>query len=89
MRNYNTRKERFSILFVTDDNGGAKMEKKTMNVQELAQQLGISKPTAYELCKREDFPHINIGKRVVIPVAAFEQWLIDTASNKTAINAGR
>lgn len=65
------------------------MEKKTMNVQELAQQLGISKPTAYDLCKREDFPHINIGKRVIIPIAAFEEWLVTSSTSKTAISGGR
>ncbi len=65
------------------------MEKKTMNVEELAQQLGISKPLAYTLVKREDFPHINIGKRVIIPVTAFEEWLINNANSKTEINIGR
>lgn len=65
------------------------MEKKTLNVKELAQQLGISLPTAYDLCKREDFPHINIGKRVIIPVSAFEEWLVNSSTSKSAINAGR
>ena len=64
------------------------MEKKTMSVQELAQQLGISKPLAYSLCKREDFPKILINKRVIIPVAAFEEWLIKNATGGTTANAG-
>ncbi len=51
------------------------MDKLTMNVQEMAAHLNVSKPTAYELTKQEGFPALHIGKRIVIPVAAFEDWL--------------
>lgn len=49
--------------------------KLTMSVTELSEHLGISKPTAYTLTRREDFPSLHIGRRVVIPVEAFQQWL--------------
>lgn len=49
--------------------------KAAMSVSELAEQLGISKPKAYELVKRSDFPSIKLGKRIVIPVSAFQDWL--------------
>ncbi len=50
-------------------------EKLTMNVSELAQKMGISKPKAYELVKREGFPSVQVGRRIIIPVSAFERWL--------------
>ncbi len=57
------------------------MEKTTMSVQELAIQMGISLPKAYELAKSPDFPAIRVGKRILIPVASFREWLVIT-SNK-------
>ena len=56
-------------------------EKKCMTVPEMAETLGISKPTAYTLANREDFPAIRIGKRIVIPCEAFETWLRDSVAN--------
>ena len=50
-------------------------EKLTMDVCELAVQLGISRPKAYELVKQSDFPSITLGKRIIIPVNALKCWL--------------
>ena len=58
------------------------MEKATMSVQELASQLGISLPKAYELVKRPGFPVLKIGTRILIPVDAFKAWLISNASHE-------
>ncbi len=52
------------------------MEKATLSVQELAAQLGISLPKAYELVKQPGFPVLKIGTRILIPVDAFKAWLI-------------
>ena len=57
------------------------MEKATMSVQELASQLGISLPKAYELVKRPGFPVLKIGTRILIPMDAFKAWLISNASH--------
>ena len=57
------------------------MEKTTMSVRELADQLGISLPKAYALVKSEDFPSIRVGTRILIPIEAYHEWLI-IASNK-------
>ena len=57
-------------------------EKLTMNVTELSQALGISKPTAYELTRRADFPSLKIGRRVVIPTESFQRWLVNTSEKK-------
>ncbi len=51
------------------------MEKAIMSVKELAAQLGISLPLAYELAKSPDFPSIRIGARILIPIDAFREWL--------------
>ena len=51
------------------------MEKTTMNVQELASQMGISLPKAYKLVKQSDFPVIHVGSRILIPVEAYKEWL--------------
>ena len=50
-------------------------EKATMSVRELSMSMGISLPKAYELVKRPGFPVLRIGSRILIPKAAFEEWL--------------
>lgn len=52
------------------------MNKETMSVHELADQLGISLPKAYALVKEKDFPVVRIGTRILIPVDAFKEWLV-------------
>ena len=51
------------------------MEKSTISVQELARQMGISLPKAYELVKQPDFPTLRVGNRILIPVEGFYAWL--------------
>lgn len=53
-------------------------EKLTLSVDEMAQTLGISRPVAYELIKREGFPAIRISeRRIIIPIEGLKQWLND------------
>ena len=55
--------------------------RKTYNVTEIAEILGVSRPTAYELASREDFPSIRVGgRRIVVPCDAFERWLQEQVS---------
>lgn len=50
--------------------------KATYTVREMADILGISLPTAYELCNREDFPAIRVTpRRIIIPVDGLQRWL--------------
>lgn len=51
------------------------MERMTLDVKDVARILGISERSAYYLVKREDFPSLNIGRRIVIPEDAFYKWL--------------
>lgn len=60
------------------------MKRMTMTVSEMAQQLGISKPKAYELTGLQGFPVIKVGTRKIIPIDAFGKWLEDTAKMQQA-----
>ena len=37
--------------------------------------LSISRANAYNLLRREDFPTLHIGKRMVVPKDRFIQWI--------------
>lgn len=58
-------------------------EKMALNVSEVAELLGISRPTVYALFRQDDFPVVQIGTRKVVPKAQLEQWLKDQAEGKT------
>lgn len=59
------------------------MEKKIYNVQDIADILRISKPKAYELAHRADFPKIMIGRAIRIPIESFNVWLEREATGGT------
>jgi len=64
------------------------MDKLTMTVDEVSVAMGISRPKAYELTAREDFPLIRIGRRKVIPVEAFRRWLDEQTSGRATDRMG-
>ena len=50
--------------------------KLTITVEELAQQLNVSRATAYNLARREDFyPAFRIGHRLIVSREALNRWL--------------
>jgi excisionase family DNA binding protein len=51
------------------------MTRLTYTVEEAAELLGISRGSAYAAAKRGDFPTIRLNRRVLVPRAAFEQFL--------------
>ena len=56
--------------------------KLVLNVEELAKVLGISKPVAYELTRKNGFPAVRVSeRRIVIPVDGLCRWLEDEAAN--------
>ena len=63
----------------TLDNGIIPAEPKlTITVEELAQQLNVSRATAYNLARRKDFyPAFRIGHRLIISRQALSRWLND------------
>lgn len=60
-------------------------DKLTVTVPEMAKLLGISRPLAYELAKRDGFPAVRLSeRRIVIPVDRLHEWL-----NRQAQGAAR
>ncbi len=53
-------------------------ERVVYTVDEVASLLGISRPTAHEGVKTGKIPSIKIGRRILIPRAAFEKMLAKT-----------
>lgn len=64
------------------DNTKQAMEKLVYSIPEIAALLGISNPTAYELANRADFPILHVGRRKVVPRAAFLEWLAKSSAPK-------
>lgn len=53
----------------------AESTKRVLSVEEARLQLGISRGLMYEAVRRGEIPSIRIGRRIIIPAAAFEQFL--------------
>ena len=51
------------------------IEKRTVTVKIAAVILGIGRTSAFEAVRRGDIPHIRIGKRILIPIAALDKML--------------
>ncbi|RWD33363.1 MAG: DNA-binding protein [Mesorhizobium sp.] len=47
----------------------------TITIVEAAHRLGIGRNQAYEAAKRGEIPSIKIGKRLLVPKAAFDKLL--------------
>ena len=72
------------------------VEKLTYSVKEAAAVVGIGYIGMYQLCNREDFPAIRIGKRIVIPKDGLQRWLarqsgevLEDQQTSGVIHAGR
>ena len=50
-----------------------------LNASLVAQVLGVSISTAYELMHEPGFPVLRVGSRMVVPKEKFTQW-VDTQS---------
>lgn len=47
----------------------------TISVEEAASLLGLGRSAAYEAARRGEIPSRKLGRRVIIPVPAFLDWL--------------
>ena len=45
-----------------------------LNARTVAQVLGVSISSAYELMHEPDFPTLKVGSRLAVPRDAFRQW---------------
>lgn len=50
-------------------------EKRCYTVKELQGILGISRPTVYDLLKKNEFRWIQIGTKYRISKKSFDEWL--------------
>lgn len=50
-------------------------DRKTMMVEEAGRQLGVCRNAAYEAARRGEIPTIKIGRRLLVPIAAFNALL--------------
>lgn len=46
-----------------------------LTARDIMQITGLSKQSVYQLFKREDFPAIECGRRLLVSREAFRQWL--------------
>lgn len=44
-------------------------------VPAVAERMGVSKDVIYNMAKRDEIPHLRIGKSIVIPKAEFDAYL--------------
>ena len=59
-----------------------------LTIAEVATRLRIGRNGAYEAAKRGDFPVLQIGRRLLVPRAAFERWLVGNGPGVTGGEAG-
>ena len=48
-----------------------------LNTTQLADLLGVSHSSVYELIQEPGFPSLRIGKRIVIPKEELRRWISD------------
>lgn len=68
----------YSIATYHFEGVGMTINKQVYTVTEVAKILGVSRGTAYECVKTNAIPHIKLGRRIVIPGVALEQFLKST-----------
>ena len=54
-----------------------------LNARTVAQVLGVSISSAYELMHEPDFPTLKVGSRMAVPRDAFRQWAERKAGGAT------
>ena len=53
------------------------LPKLSYTLAEAAAAINVSRPTMHQLVKRDDFPAFRSGKRWIIPIDPFKEWLND------------
>lgn len=54
-------------------------DKATMTIADLADELNISLVSAYSLSKKQGFPSIRVGGRILVDTEGFKKWLKEEA----------
>lgn len=53
--------------------------KAVLSVPEAGKRLGCGRSLAYELARTGRIPTIRLGRKLVVPREAFEQWMAEQA----------
>ena len=67
--------ERIAELNRINEQNPVCFEKRTYTVDEIQDILGISRPTVYELLKKNEFRWVQIGTKYRISKKSFDGWL--------------
>ncbi len=67
------------------------MKEFNLTAAEVAKLLKLSGPSVNALVRRSEnpLPHFRVGRRILFPTAAVEQWLLDEAARTNAAEHGR
>lgn len=59
------------------ESSAGRLDRLTLNIEDVARLLGINRSTAYDLAKRDALPApvIRLGRRMVVPRRAMEALL--------------
>lgn len=60
------------------------MEPLAIGMTETARLLGVSRPTAYKLANRADFPVFMVGGRRMVSVEGLRRWVENQANGVSA-----
>lgn len=55
---------------------------KILTPKQLSEYLGCSLNTAYELCRRRDFPSFKVGRKIMISEEELKKWIIKQTNKK-------
>ena len=56
-----------------------KIAKMAFSISEAAEFLGIGKNTMATLVHSKGFPRVKVGRRIIIPINALNQWLLEAS----------
>lgn len=60
---------------MTGDGESAQAADTLRTVPEVAEQLRVSPKTLYEAIGNDEFPHVRIGRRILVPSGQLNRWL--------------
>ena len=67
--------ERLDLAKILEDIDAPPQQPETISVEEMGRRLGIKRMAAYGAVWRKEIPSIRIGRRLLVPLAAFNALL--------------
>ncbi|MGH0430943.1 helix-turn-helix domain-containing protein [Bacillus hominis] len=52
------------------------MNRQTLNVQEIANYIGVSRDLIYKMVRTNEIPFIRVGKRLLFRKESIDKWLL-------------